>query len=389
MKVREIHFNHDPLSMSSDAITIRQTYAGDRIAAPEWREAYPALPVAYASGALGGTVTIKARFANGPPNSVARIRAIDADLPQTGCLGLLLYFILSFIKTFAGNVLGSVGEKDVSFDASGNSSLETLVLANHKLKTSAVGIRTTRWTWQVRGEDGWTDFETTQHRIYVILGASRSPWNQQLTPVATQLLLGPLDGVIFFNNTQLPWADALEVACSWAAGSRTAHDAASAITRAVNSRTLQVYDTQTYFGGFWLSNYLTMLNGGGSFLTNCTDCANAVTTLANLLGCDLWEQYFFTPFDLTKPFLTLNGDPLLESDWVSYTWSYHEFGWLGPANPSGSVYDGCLQVDMDDNPNDEIHIAKHPTGMPFPGYKDRLWDATGGLDPAQARRAVF
>jgi hypothetical protein len=86
------------------------------------------------------------------------------------------------------------------------------------------------------------------------------------------------------------------------------------------------------FGSYYLSSYLTQLNSGSPFQLNCTDCADAVTTFSNLLGCDLWEGRFFNM--VTRKFLTLNGNPAVEADWVSWTWNYHEICWLRLPLPS-------------------------------------------------------
>lgn len=389
MHVSEVHFNHDPLTLTSDAMTIRPNYTEGRIVAPEWVRGQPGKAAAYASAPLGSTVSIKAKFGGGPGGSTVQIRAVDADSPSgpSGCLGLIFFIIKLILRGSKGNVLGNVAGATVTFDGSGSSSVVTMNLSGHRLKTCGVGEFVTRWRWEYNDGGGWTEFDTTSHSIFVVLDFPRGPWSQQIIPEVIAFSTAP--GDLFFDNTQLPWVTALEVACSWAHGAKTKHDAASEITRAVNSETPQVYDTITYYGGFGLSGYLADLQAGAPFQTNCTDCANAVTALSNLLGCDLWAQYLSTPFDLTKPFLTLNGDPADDDDWVSYSWSYHEFGWIGPPNDTGKVYDGCLQVDVDPDPDDDTHVARHPLAMPFTTYRPLLWDAEGGLDKFQQRRSVY
>lgn len=390
MHVTEVHFNHEPLSHTGDALTIRKNYTEGRIAAPEWVKGQPAMPAAYASAPLADSVGIKARFGGGPPGETIRIRAVDADAldEPKGCLGLIIYLLLLILKGLKGNVLGEVAAGSVTFDESGNSAVLAMGLTKHRLKTCGVGEFTTRWRWEHEGEDGWEQFDATSHRIFVVLDTPRPPWSQQIIPEVTGFATRP-DIDVFWDNTQLPWVSALEVACSWAHGAKTKHDAASEVIRAVNSETPQVYNTITNYGGFGLTWYLADLQAGAPFQTNCTDCANAVTTLSNLLGCDLWAQYFSTPFEETKPFLTLNGDPNDLADWVSYIWSYHEFGWIGPPEPTGKVYDACLQVDMDDDPDDDVHSARHPLAMPFTTYKPLLWEGNGGLDILQQRRSVY
>jgi hypothetical protein len=249
---------------------------------------------------------------------------------------------------------------------------------NHRLHRSGVGIRTTDWRWQVLAKGGWQDFDATQHRIYLVLGVPNGPWSQDPTG----------------NNTQLPWTDALDKACLWALGATTRDDAAKRITIAVNTQPNQSYTPMTMFGfnTYYLSSYLAELNGGAPFILNCTDCADAVTTFANLLGCDLWEGRFFNM--VTRKFLTLNGNSSVEADWVSWSWGYHEICWLQQIGQNEFIYDGCLQVDMDDNYADLVHVRRHPVKMRFGSngpedYRYRLIESgTGNLENIPRRRAV-
>lgn len=386
MKIEEIHFNHDVTSASSDALNIRVNAGGAAIQAPEWKDGLAPLAAAYAAAALGLQVTIRARFSGGPPNGSRKIRAIDAYLPPPspgGCLGWLIALIANLLRALFGNVLGDVEAKTVAFDAFGNSGLETFALVNHKLKTSGVGVRTTDWNWQMKVKQDWVTFGTTHHKIYVVLDIPNGPWQQ----------------VAAGNNTQLPWTDALDKACLWALGATTKDAASERITKAVNTQALQSYTPVTIFLAGWsiddpyvLSSYLNQLNGGVPFKLNCTDCADAVTTLANLLGCDLWEGRFFNMH--TRKFLTLNGSPAVEADWVAWDWGYHEICWLGSIGQDELIYDGCLQVDMDDNYADLVHVPQHPIKMRFgmnapDDYRYRLIETGAGtLENIPRRRSV-
>ena len=383
MQIEEVHFNHDSGAASADALTIRTGPGGAPIQAPEWRRGFTPLPAAYASAPLGGTITIKAKFSGGPPGGSRMIRGLDAAVVPSdpgGCLGWLIVLIANLIRALFGNVLGDAAERTVTFDGNGVSGLETFTLVNHKLKTASVGIRTTDWKWQQRalGKGAkWSTFDTTQHKIYTVIDMPAGPWTQSQG-----------------NDTQLPWTDALDKACAWAVGTTTKDDAAAAITRAVNTQPLQSYTPSTLFGfsTYHLSSYLGQLNGGAPFQLNCTDCADAVTTLSNLLGCDLWEGRFFNM--VTRKFLTLNGNPAVGADWVSWSWGYHEICWLTAISQLALVYDGCLQLDMDDNYGDQVHVAQHPIKMTFgttdaTHYKFRLIESgTGNLENVPRRRAV-
>lgn len=386
MRVEEIYFNHDESSASSDAFNIRQDAAGQPIHAPEWKFGQAPGPAAYARALVSSPVTIRAAFREGPAHGVVQIRAIDAYLPPAtppGCIGWLLALIASIIHALVGNVLGDVAAETVYFDAQGNSSLETFQLTNHKLTVAAVGARTTEWVWQWRSLGkhwaGWVEFDRTSHRIYTVLDLPHGPWEQDASS----------------NNLQLPWAAALEKACLWAVGAGDTDQAAARITQAINTRTNQSYTPVTMFGfspPYQLTSYMTHLDSGAPFVLNCTDCANAVVTFSNLLGCDLWEGRFFNM--QTRKFLTLNGDSSNLADWVSWPWGYHEICWLTAIGVNERVYDGCLQLDVDDNFADDVHIAQHPIKMRFgqndpTDYRYRLIESgTGDLENIPRRRTV-
>ena len=206
---------------------------------------------------------------------------------------------------------------------------------------------------------------------------------------------GPWDQDTTGNNTQLPWADALDKACLWAKGARSKDKAAERITKSINTQANQSYTPATIFGfspPYHLTSYMNHLDSAAPFSLNCTDCANAVTTFSNLLGTDLWEGRFFDM--VTRQFLTLNGNPSVEADWVSWTWGYHEICWLNTIAQNSFIYDGCLQVDMDDDYSDLVHLAKHPVKMRFgtndPGdYRYRLIESgSGDLENIPRRRSV-
>ena len=377
MQVDEVHFNHDPNSAAGDAITIANDGLSGAVAAPEWRRnPIKREPCAYALGALKSNVTIKAKFSGGPLEGVRKIRAIDANpvppRPQ-GCLSLLAWILQSVLHALFGSI-GEVLEKDVSFDAKGRSALETFTLnAPYLGNNGFISKRNTVWRWQYKSNGSWVDFDTTEHTMYVTLDVPAAPWVQSGDP------------------SQLPWASALDRACLWAVGKKTKDDAAAAITLEVNRVPNVSYTPSTIFGfdNYFLASYLTHLSGG-DFQMNCTDSADAVTTLSNLLGCNLAEGRFF---DLdTKPFLTLSGDPSVAADWVTFEWGYHEICWLDGYS-SNLVWDGCLQLDMSNNPG--THVAMLATKMPFDvapdpnDYKKRLIaSGTGDLEGFVRHRAV-
>jgi spermidine synthase len=74
----------------------------------------------------------------------------------------------------------------------------------------------------------------------------------------------------------------------------------------------------------------------------------------------------------TYEFLPLHGNAANDNDWVDYDWIYHEIGWLHSIGPNELVYDGCLQLDLDTNHSDSVHIPHLPVKMKFADYRSYL-----------------
>jgi hypothetical protein len=165
------------------------------------------------------------------------------------------------------------------------------------------------------------------------------------------------------------WASALERACTWAAGARDADAVAAAITRAYNGSGVVSYDTvtgQTMYGSasFNLTAMLERLAGGVGLggKVNCTDSANTVSTLANVVGCELWQSQMASDFQL-NPMIAIGS-----STWTipfDGSFTYHEVAWASGATQFDPVWDGCLHVDADADPVNPPHTPLLATGMLF------------------------
>jgi hypothetical protein len=246
-----------------------------------------------------------------------------------------------------------VKERFVSFDSSGDSGYETFELLKptfHHYGVAAYNIDW-RWQWREKPTDTWRDLTTTRHRVYVILQAPTLPWVQTA------------------GSTSLPWTQGLDIACDWAQGATDAIAAASLITERYNGCGRVSYDTamgMTMYG--WTSYNLTQMIyrlAGGYGLgekVNCTDSANTVSTLSNLIGCDLWQSRMGWSFDL---------NPLIAIGYSTWTvpfgggFYYHEVAWTGACTENDRVYDGCLHVDGDSDPTQAPHTPLLPCNMLF------------------------
>jgi hypothetical protein len=187
------------------------------------------------------------------------------------------------------------------------------------------------------------------HRVYIILGRPTAPWGQQPA-----------------------WVAALDRACGWAAGASNVDDAARLVTERYNGSGVVSYDTvqgATKYGNptFNLTAMLERLNGGFGLgeKVNCTDSANTVSTLANLLGCDLWQSRMETPGDsfALNPVVAI-GYNIWEVPF-GFGFSYHEVPWKGACTQNEQIFDGCLKVDGDADPTTAPHTPLLPTNMLF------------------------
>ncbi|MFP5246723.1 MAG: hypothetical protein ACLGH0_08515 [Thermoanaerobaculia bacterium] len=353
LTVDEIQFNHDTASASVDALNLRldqtslvlppEYRRGKTICAADSRAAYAYKPTA------AGVITIKAKLKlTGVALPTTReVRAIRIDTPVPD-----------------PKPLGNLAAKKVSFDAAGDSGWVTF---NCTAGTgNYIRVQDIKWQWQNRKDavSPWTSFQVTAHRIYVVLIPPKLPWNQT-----------PFDAA----NLQLPWATALDYACNWAYGARTANDAAALITEHVYALGPAVitYDcpgggsTHYAFPDFDLTAFLERLQGGvgNGIYVNCTDCATITSSFANLVGADLWQSRMGSNFPLNV--MLGIGSSVWQTccGWSGF--SYHEVAWKGDCTNADPIWDACLQVDANINTGPP-HLASLPKNQIFTDYRKLL-----------------
>lgn len=322
------------------------------------------------------------------PSSIAP--ALTWPNPGSAVYWLWLYGALANVAPPSSplNTFGEIVPDAVTFPASGQLTHD-FALSNSRLDLQGVNTYVVRWRWQYRrkSSDMWSDFALTQFTVYTILTTPNLPWVQS---PATPL------------NTQLPWVDVLAVACRWASGATTVDSAAARITKAINGlghTGVLAYDCQgtdvasigsphyTLLPGvFDCSEFLERVNGGfgnGRFL-NCSDCAAAVSTFANILGCDLSQSRMFgdAAFPL-NPTRSIGFHSWLSACAVGF-FSMHEVAWTGDCGENDDVFDACLEVDGDSDPTQAPHSALLPVNMQFGAagdglYRDRLAAPAGRL----------
>jgi hypothetical protein len=380
LSVLAIKFNHDPDAATQDALNIRIN-AGAMVKVPEWAGGETMAsqsPAAYAINAVGNNViTVQARFKTTEPVEFMEIRAL-------------------FVTFFLGSKtpLGDLAPTQVVFNVDGLSGFVSFQCMSGLGTT--VRAKNIQWKWQFRTMPGgaWTDFATTNHRIYVLLDVPAAPWEQT-----------PFDA----TNLQLPWTDVLDVACIWAVGASTKDAAAGLITDhvyALGPGTV-TYDCPGGGGShytlgdqFNCTAFLDRINGGpgnGQWV-NCTDCSIFTSTFANILGCDLWQSRMEWGFALNEILAIGSNVWQTACGWGAF--NYHEVAWKNLCTENDAVFDACLQVDGDANPlGGAPHTPLLPKNMVFGAvgaglYRDRLCTVAGrpNCNPApltMTRRPVF
>lgn len=386
MNVLAIKFNHDQDSSTYDAINIRKNEA-EPISVPEWQRGQHGIsnePAAYAlSETLGNRITIHAKFKCEPGVRALEIRAIDP-----ACVSILselenlayeyLYWLLPTPPAPRKNVLGTVKRKCVTFLENGESDFETFELQDVNIWNVGVSVSTTTWLWQYRlhPNSHWRSFDATNHRIYTLLKLPRDPWSQ--LPVTT-------------TNIALPWTDVLEYACTWAKGAHTIDQAAVRVTQGIRrlEKTIRaVYDpSPAYYSdpNFDCAAFLNLIRGqaGHGLKLSCADFATAVSSFANILGCDLWQAGLQRGRDFSTNPIRLFG----RTCWEKRTFTGHTVAWEGAATANEDIYDACLEIDGDEDPTTAPHRPLLPANLRFGevGERGYVFRLTPPPDPGTVR----
>lgn len=337
VRLEGIKFNYDPDLKKTGAFNIRRNET-QPVSIPEWQPTLPsdfqASPAAYTICDLPIDMTIQASFfVEGGLQSPVLVRAV-ADLPD--------------------HLLGAV--EPIQIPNSGSSGYITLQLPDARVRSGGVGIYDITWRWQFSAQSAWTDFQTTRHRMYTVVARPSEPWE----PKSRDSL-----------NIHQPWTEVLEYACRWGAGGTSDLDtAAKSITNGFFKQASKVAKYKkggSYaFSKFKCTNFLRLLSGdpGVSHTINCDDCATAVSTFANILGCQLFQSSLGFSFS-TFPVLLVGADKFKAKGF-----RYHAVGWKGECKETDEVFDGCLQIDED---HVDPLIGVQPTDVPFgdeaEGYK--------------------
>ncbi len=337
----EVLLNHDADDKRGSALNLRASLTAP-LPLPEWQlradGSVRLAPAAYACRTLvPGLLLVGAQVRwLGAPRASIEVRALVATAPGDPRPGLL----------------GEVAARPVALGPDGLSGRVLFDLRGAWIASAAVGVHRVAWRWQWRAQAGepWTDFALTQHEVFTTLLPPTAPWT----------------GAPFIDaNQALPWADVLAIACRWAAGAQTPTDAATLITAQLFALGGSRFEygcplfgremyTNSLLAVFDCSAFVERVLGGegnGRYV-NCTDCACIVSTLANVLGAQLWQSRmgsYALPF-MTRPIRTIGGALWSSPCGLGLGFMFHEVAWNGLATEFDAVWDGSLLLNAELRP---------------------------------------
>jgi len=381
VQLEQVIFDHDGKAII-DGVSLRVDRSTPAV---EWIHGAPTpSPAAYALvPTTGQALTIQVQFSfpdiTGFPGTAVAIRAQTVD-PDNAPFGGVTATVVPIPPATANH----------------KTPLLLMPLAQLRLIDHGVGRYpiTLRWQFQLQPGGPWLDFDSSDHVIYVTLDLPGDPWTPSTAPA---------------DVLRLPWTRVLDWSTAWASGITIEDGHVSAAIARAGKRVeaalyalgqrdnvpLQYLDAGgggAYAVGFpglvafLCTKFLRLLDGDTApeieTQVDCSDCAAALVTFANVLGCDLSSRQV----GVTLPKATFHTNQVVSigrktSNPRGYDFSYHEVagrGLAGAAVGSFRVFDACLMIDRDADPapTDPDHTFGLARGLSL---------ATQSLPPATFR----
>jgi hypothetical protein len=295
-------------------------------------------------------ITIKAVFSSSPEVTSANIGASSGFHGQ---LGNIVRKTVTFSEGTSGEVMfqmiGRTPEQILSFYQ--------------------------EWHWYCENINGTGSKEqnigASLNQIYIVLSEPQLPWTA--------------------SGQREPWVAVLRKSCAWACGETTREGAAENIAKYLYLNAGGLYDIYhgaAYYGfpNFNLTGFLNNMPDVG--MVNCFDMGRALVTFANALGCNM-SYRLSNPFGYlncifaigrgwtNNPFYgnpDYNPNPIVDGDW-GYSQGRSLFGIHAFSSISDNIFDACLTVDTDDDPDHGPPFEE--TWMidePWTGYKSKVVD---------------
>jgi hypothetical protein len=387
ISLQSIQFDHAAGASATSSLHLRRD-ARTKVVRPEWSAGQANAadsPVLYAKDLHGtGKVVVKAKFSK-PAFGVAK--SIE-------------------VRATEGGVLGSVDAFSLEF-SSGTEVTASVPLTHLALQGPSPSDASWRWEYRT-GSGPWRFLARSHHRVYCVPKRPREPWDVSAPDLKAN-----------------PWTAALDFACQASNLSGAANELdglAAGLCELLNpgglapnpfrlAYTVEDAGSAHYSGAggtFNLTALLERANGGEGEgeKVNCDDCAGLVVTLANLLGCDLYEQYIST--SAMHPVI-----PIGEGQWWANSLgfvassgsvgdgilTYHKVAWRGDDEDDALVFDitwllnGFADPDNREQPHPDIRTPWYAYGERFKisgalDYIGRLHPNFGWQLGAKTRRGV-
>jgi hypothetical protein len=333
-------FDHTNGPPSTRGLHIRRD--GSTAAAPN-ACAYALVPT------KGQQLTVVAEFTFDPPSGPPAPASID---------------IRAHAVSVQLGVLGDIGTQTVAVpSAGGPSGPIPFTLVAPKLHVKGVGKYDVKWNWQFRlsDSDSWVGFAQSDHVVYVTLDVPSAPWTQNTGVVPAR---------------RWPWTRVLDWACSRASGVKLTTAGIGAASKKVAEKLEGALHSlgdlgvlkygnsgdfleDTSGGIFKATKFVNLLEGNAVDIPTemfCSECAVALTVLANCVGADLSLLRIQRAALPTKNIEVNRVIKIGESASTSPSFKFHEVAIRKASSASfRKVFDVCLQPDWDPNLNNNVH----------------------------------
>jgi hypothetical protein len=340
-----IEFNYDPSSSANDAITIKNT--NGIIEEPEW----------WYNG--GNFIEHKFAYIKGQSNRNIRVYF------GSNCAEPMHLFIT--LTVIDGTGIGTL----CNYLVPNYTRWSWVTLTLDGATPAYVGKHVCIWEWSIYAIPvggsmcAATSVNTTEHEYFTVLAAPQAPM-------------------------EVPWTEVLEHACVWASGQTSADIAVQNIVEGLYNGSGFKYNTvkgsSRYTGkttdSFNLNHMITDLNSYSSnIIVNCYDMGKAADIMSSSLGCNtcyalsepfgyincikaigrVWSNNPFYKWNTEFSYPVYSSEPIVGEDDDEYS-GRSSFGNHAFCELDSIIYDACLKVDTDGNPDHYLDVYGNPDG---------------------------
>jgi len=345
MRVNTIEFNYDTTNSYNLPLNLRYNYSRE-IDLPEYSfKIKRNCPVCYSSDNVNDELIIKVSFED-----------------ENKSFNEMYLDIRGFAYNESKNILGTTQTHKVGFiNGYSQGGSINFKLKSNKINNFSAGKFDCCYKWQYKKEESetWTDFDITEHTVYIIPHTSLSkPWE--------------IDNL---SSNYVPWADALDFVCSelncfsetvsddeisehiakWINRGNFVYDNDgecnySSITDGIGGTLYPIFNANKFLGDY------SKASSSNKLSVNCNDCACINTFFLSLLGITNEVSYISSDINFSVGFSCNEVISIGNTEWhVPFynesegvgIFSYHA---VCGYEKGTSITDSCLKIDFGDNP---------------------------------------